>query len=102
MKTRILVVLFALFAVACSKSNETAEVDLNIGYEINGNPLVTDTINYVNEAGNTFLVTEIQWFLSNMELKNEAGDWTTLHQRSLSDALDISRVFYMDRIICSL
>ena len=96
MKTRILVVLFALFAVACSKRNETAEVDLNIGYEINGNPLVTDTLNYVNEAGNTFLITEIQWFLSNMELKNEAGDWTTLHQRSLSDTLDISRVFYMD------
>ena len=96
MKTRILVILFALLAVACSKRNEKAEIDINIGYEINGQPLVTDTLCYVNEAGNTFLITEIQWFLSNLELKNEAGDWTTLLQRSLLDTADINRVFYMD------
>ena len=96
MKTRILVVLFALLAVACSKRNEKAEIDLNIGYEINGQALVTDTLCYVNEAGNTFLITEIQWFLSNLELKNEAGDWTTLLQRNLLDTADINRVFYMD------
>ena len=96
MKTRIWVILFALLAVACSKRNEKAEIDLNIGYEINGQPLVTDTLCYVNEAGNTFLITEIQWFLSNLELKNEAGDWTTLLQRNLLDTADINRVFYMD------
>ena len=96
MKTRILVVLFALLAVACSKRNEKAEIDLNIGYEINGQALVTDTLCYVNEAGNTFLITEIQWFLSNLELKNEAGDWTTLLQRNLLDTADINRVFYLD------
>ena len=96
MKTRIWVILFAFLAVACSKRNEKAEIDLNIGYEINGQPLVTDTLCYVNEAGNTFLITEIQWFLSNLELKNEAGDWTTLLQRNLLDTADINRVFYMD------
>ncbi|MBR5081318.1 MAG: hypothetical protein IKX35_02610 [Bacteroidales bacterium] len=96
MKTRIWVILFALLAAACSKRNEKAEIDLNIGYEINGKPLVTDTLCYVNEAGNTFLITEIQWFLSNLELKNAAGDWTTLLQRNLLDTADINRVFYMD------
>ena len=96
MKTRHLVILFVLLAVACTKPNETAEIDLNIGYEVNGEALVTDTLCYVNEAGNQFLITEIQWFLSNIELKNETGDWTMLHQRSLSDTLDISRVFYID------
>ena len=96
MKTRHLVILVALLAVACIKPNETAEIDLNIGYEVNGEALVTDTLRYVNEAGNQFLITEIQWFLSNIELKNETGDWTMLHQRSLSDTLDISRVFYID------
>ena len=96
MKTRILVILFALLAVACSKRNEKAEIDINIGYEINGQALVTDTLCYVNKAGNTFLITEIQWFISNLELKNEAGDWTTLLQRNLLDTADINRVFYMD------
>ena len=96
MKPRLLVILFSLLAVACTKHEEKAGIDINIGYEVNGKSLVTDTLCYVNEAENSFLITEVQWFISNIELKNEAGDWVTLHQRSLSDTLDISRVFYMD------
>ena len=96
MKARLLVILFVVVAMACSKRNEKAEIDLNIGYEINGKPLVTDTLCYVNEAGNPFLITEVQWFLSNIELKNETGDWTALHQRNISNTSDNSRVFYID------
>ena len=96
MKPRLFVIVLALLAVACTKPKEKAEISLNLGYEVNGKPLVTDTLYYENEAGNQFLVTEIQWFLSNIELKNEAGDWIVLHQRSLSDTSDISRVFYID------
>lgn len=96
MKPRLLVIVLALLAVACTKPNEKAEISLNIGYEVNGEPLVTDTLCYENEAGNQFLITEIQWFLSNIELKNEAGDWIILHQAGLSDTLDICRVFYID------
>ena len=96
MKPRLLVIVLALMVAACSKRNEKAEIDINIGYEINGMPLVTDTLCYVNETGNTFLITEIQWFLSNLELKNEAGNWTPLLQRNLLDTAGINRVFYMD------
>ena len=96
MKSKISVIVLALLSVACTKRNENAEIDLNIEYEINGKPLMTDSLCYKNEAGNHFLLTEIQWFLSNIELKNETGGWTMLHQRSLSDTLDISRVFYID------
>ena len=96
MKPRLLVIVLALLAVACTKPNEKAEINLNIGYEVNGKPLVTDSLCYENEAGNQFLITEIQWFLSNIELKNEAGDWIMLHQQGLADTLDISRVFYID------
>ena len=83
-------------ATACTKPKEQAGINLNIGYEANGKTLVTDTLCYENEAGNRFLVTEIQWFLSNIELKNETGDWVLLHQRGLADTLDISRAFYID------
>lgn len=96
MKPRLLIIMFALLAAACSKPKEQAEVGLNIGYEINGKTLIADTLCYENEAGNRFLVTEIQWFLSNIELKSEAGEWVTLHQSTLPDTLDISRVFYID------
>ena len=96
MKSRLLIILFALLAVACTKPEEKAEIDINMGYEVNGKPLVTDSLCLVNEAGNQFLITEIQWFISNIELKNEKGDWTLLQQLGLSDTLDICRVFYID------
>lgn len=96
MKARLLVTLLALLAISCSKRDEKGEIDLNIGYEINGKLLITDSLCYTNEAGNRFLITEIQWFLSNIELKNETGDWATLHQRNISHTSDISRVFYID------
>ena len=96
MKPRFLIIVLALLAVACTKPNEMAEINLSIGYEVNGKPLVADSLCYENEAGNQFLITEIQWFLSNIELKNEAGDWITLHQPGLADTLDISRVYYID------
>ena len=96
MKLRPLVIVLALMVAACTKPNEKAEIFLNLGYEVNGKSLVTDTLYYENEAGNQFLITEIQWFLSNIELKNEAGDWMMLHQPGLADTLDISRIYYID------
>lgn len=96
MKPRLLVIVLALLLAACTKPNEKAEIYLNLGYEVNGKSLVTDTLCYENEAGNQFLITEIQWFLSNIELKNEAGDWMMLHQPGLADTLDISRIYYID------
>ena len=96
MKPRLLIILMALLAVACKKPNDKAGVDLGIGYEINGKVLVTDTLCYENEARNPFLITEIQWFLSDIKLQNETGDWYLIRQRSMSDTLDASRIFYID------
>ena len=98
MRTRYWLILFIFMAalLSCNKPRECADFDLLVDYEINEGPLQFDTLCYTNEAGNTFLITEVQWFLSNIELENEAGDWTTLHQRDLSDTLDASRVFYID------
>ena len=96
MKARLLVLFFALSVVACTRPNEKAEINLNIGYECIGKPLISDSLCYVNEAGNVFLITEVQWFLSNIELKNDACDWVLLRQLGLSDTLDASRVFYID------
>ena len=98
MKTRLFVILFALLAVACTKRNDKAEIDLNIGYEINGQPLVTDTLCYTNEAGNQFLITEIQWFLSNIQLLDPDGDWQSFRQREAMDSVAelTEHIFYID------
>ena len=95
---RLLFIMVALMAVACTKQSERAYVDLNIGYEINGNPLVTDTLCYVNEAGNLFLITEIQWFLSDIQLLDEDGDWHKMTQREALDSIaeQTEHIFYID------
>ena len=98
MKSRLLVILFALLAVACTKPEEKAEIDINMGYEVNGKPLVTDSLCYVNEAGNQFLITEIQWFLSDIQLLDQNGKWHTLEQRGAMDsiAMKTEDIFYID------
>ena len=95
---RLLFILMALMAVACTKQGERAYVDLNIGYEINGEPLVTDTLCYVNEAGNPFLVTEIQWFLSDIQLLDQDGEWHLLRQRDAMDSIAelTEHIYYID------
>ncbi len=86
MRARLLIiVLFALLAAACNKTDGYGDLSVNIGYSVNGKALVTDSLCYTNEAGNTFMITEIQWFLSKMELQDERGDWHT------SD-----KIFYID------
>ena len=98
MKPRLLVILLALLAVACTKPKEKAEIDLCIGYEANGKTLVTDTLCYVNEAGNQFLVTEIQWFLSDIQLLDQDGEWHLLRQRDAMDSIAelTEHIYYID------
>ena len=95
---RLLFIMVALMAVSCTKQGERAYVDLNIGYEVNGEPLVTDTLCYVNEAGNPFLITEIQWFLSDIQLLDQNGEWLTLKQRDAQDSIAelTEHIFYID------
>jgi hypothetical protein len=76
----------ALVLVACTKPKSQGDLTLNVGYSINGKPLITDTLCYVNEAGNEFMITEIQWFLSQIELQDEQGVWIPMEPR----------IFYID------
>ena len=98
MKSRLLVILFALLAMACTKRDENAEINLNIGYEVNGKPLIIDSLCYVNEAGNQFLITEIQWFLSDIQLLDQNNEWHDLMQRDATDSIAelTEHIFYLD------
>lgn len=98
MKSRLLVLMLALLTMACTKQPEKAEIDLNIGYEINDKPLVIDTLCYENAAGNRFLITEIQWFLSNIQLLGQDGQWHTLKHLDAENpsAVETEHIFYID------
>lgn len=76
----------AVLMTSCTKPKGHGELTINIGYSINGKPLITDTLDYENEAENRFLITEIQWFISKMELQDERDNWIPLEPR----------IFYID------
>ena len=72
--------------VSCKKPVQSGDLTVNIDYSINGKALIIDTLCYQNEAGNEFMITEIQWFISKMGLQTEQGEWVKLEPR----------IFYID------
>lgn len=98
-KTLLLVlVLFVFVAVSCKKPAGYGNISINIGYSVNDNPLITDSLCYTNEAGNEFMITETQWFISKMELQNEKGEWVSLEHREANSMLPYAtdKIFYID------
>ena len=80
------ILIFALLS-AC-KNNETVDMNIVIKHTANGNTVVFDSFFYTNEFGNKYIVTEIQYFLSNIELCDNKGQWTAFN----SD----KHIFYID------
>lgn len=85
MKKAWMFILLSLLVASCAKKEENGFVDICVDYSVNNEPLITDTLCYTNEAGNEFLVIEIQWFVSKWELQDEQDRWIA------SD-----RIFYID------
>jgi len=94
----ILMLCAAIVTASCDKPVDYGNVSVGIDYSINGNHLITDSLCYHNEAGNAFMITEIQWFISNMELQNEQGEWTPLEHREVDNLLSnpTDKIFYID------
>ena len=88
----------ALLMASCGKPSNYGDLSVNINYSINGKPLITDSLCYHNEAGNEFMITEIQWFVSKMELQNEQGEWVALQHREVESVISspIDKIFYID------
>lgn len=90
--------LMAMLAMSCNKPESDGHLSVNVGYSVNGKDLITDTLCYRNEAGNEFMITEIQWFISKMELQNERGEWIALEHLNVGTANSdaTNRIFYID------
>ena len=79
MKQTLYMTLICLaFLNGCRPKADTGSLDFHVGYRVNGQELATDTLRYVNEAGNQFMITEIQWFLSHLEIQDSQGQWTAI------------------------
>ncbi len=90
--TRALMLALALVmtCIACNRE-ETGEEEtsgkiiLRFEHRMDGNPLIVDSLMYQNEAGNPYLVNEIQYFISEVKLYRVDGsvklidDWKVMH-----------------------
>lgn len=88
-----------IITTACTKPKDNGDLSINIGYSINDKPLITDSLGYHNEAGNEFLITEIQWFVSKWELQDEQGRWIASDRIFYTDTnIPESQILRMDSI----
>ncbi len=91
----ILVVVMAAFLISCDKDdpiengNDTKEptgkIQIHFIHNVDGDPLVTHSMQYTNAAGNEYEIDEVQWFISDVFLHREDGTfyriegWKDIH-----------------------
>ena len=93
------ILLIALMMnVSCKKPAGYGDLAIQVSHSANGKALITDSLCYTSEAGNSFLVTEVQWFLSKIVLTSEQGDEYTLGHRELNSLIQTPQdnIFYID------
>lgn len=85
--------IFLLFVYSCKKESEikteraigSGKINLVFAHHVNGIPMITDTMQYVNTAGNQYLISEIQYFISDLTFIRSDGenitvkDWEDIH-----------------------
>ena len=70
----VILLMLALLMAACTDREKHCSLTLSVLHEEDGTPLIMDALRYTNEAGNPYLVNEVQWFISNLELEDYAGN----------------------------
>ena len=70
------------------KQQEFGRLVFQFEHLVDGKPLITDTMTYVNTAGNKYEVTEIQWFVSDITLQPRDGKSLLLDSDSFAHYID--------------
>jgi hypothetical protein len=61
------------FTYSCKKEQSTGKVFFTFAHHVDGEPLVTDTMRYTNAAGDRYMITEVQYFISDVVLHGSGG-----------------------------
>lgn len=82
----------SVWLISCGDENKidteetiTGKITIRFQHNVNDQPLRVDTIAYINAAGNHYLVSEIQYFISDVTLFKSDGtsqmidDWKNIH-----------------------
>jgi hypothetical protein len=69
----IILLLLLSFIYSCKKEQSTGKIVFTFAHYDDGEPLVTDTMKYVNAAGDHYMITEVQYFISDIVLHRSGG-----------------------------
>ncbi len=74
-KTAFLSLCLLCFVFSCRKEkpDPLAGLKIEVEHSVNGSPLIVDEMRYLNAAGNQYMITEIQWFISHLSLVKADG-----------------------------
>jgi hypothetical protein len=80
----LFVLMMILFSGCRPEHNEpvviqTGKIIFRFEHHVNGSPLIKDTMTYTNAAGNHYLVTEVQYFISDVTLHRHDGEDYVIH-----------------------
>lgn len=68
----VMAMLYSLTGSSCRKEESlpsvSSDLTFQIHYEVDGIPLLTDSIRYTNQAGNEYSVNHLEYYLSGLEL----------------------------------
>ena len=87
LKIWMILVIIGLAVMSCVKENapyisQPAKVDnmtISFMHFVDGAPLQLDTLNYLTSAGNQYLVTDLQYFVSCIRLHQAGGKWIDIN-----------------------
>ncbi len=81
-----------MFLISCGDEPEITEplpesghLELKFNHYVDGKPLITDSMCYVNAAGNPYEINEVMYFISDVTLYHADGsvkmieDWKDIH-----------------------
>ena len=81
-----LLFLLIFFLNACKEDPKgNGKIIIHFAHSVDGNPLEVDTLKYLNAAGNPYLISEIQYFISDVTLYKADGtsklidEWKDIH-----------------------
>lgn len=85
--TYFLLATVLLGVLSCKKESEDnpgnqpkGYISLRFEHMVDGSKLMVDTLMYWNEAGNHYLINEIQYFISDLTLHRSDGDDILIHE----------------------
>lgn len=84
-KTLWFALLIPFFFLSCKKDHDDpaevfGKIKFSFSHQIDGQALQQDTMIYVNDAGNEYLLTELQYFISDVVLHHKDGRKVLLDQ----------------------